>query len=265
MSDEGSPSELSAVTAKVIPELAGKALGPAAEELGKGLVTVSKLVNMALSPVEGVVWGYEQIRGYIVESLSRKLDGTAPEDILSPPANVAVPAIEALRYTGTISELRELFSNLLATAMKSDSQSIAHPAFVDIIKQLSVDEAKILSSIVVNKRYPLLCEAHYDDKDPESTYEYLYPEFTSLCRKACVEFEENSKSYLGNLQRLNIFEIRHSGIEELVEKDSGYALRPYDDVMAYELSASRSEALYVTSFGQQFLKACVIQHDKKAI
>lgn len=34
---------------------------PAFKEIGKGLETVAKSVNVALAPLKVVVWGYEQI------------------------------------------------------------------------------------------------------------------------------------------------------------------------------------------------------------
>lgn len=48
-------------------------LQPAAQELGKGLQTLSKTINIALSPISGLVWGYEQIKGYIQPALEKDL------------------------------------------------------------------------------------------------------------------------------------------------------------------------------------------------
>lgn len=171
--------------------------------------------------------------------------------------HIAVPIIESLRYTGSHEELRELFANLLATSMNTSLAPAAHPAFVEVIRQLSTDEAKIINSLPCKSGYPFLCEAVYGENDIHASYEALYPEFKKVCVDANVERLKQVKTYLDNLQRLKILEVRQSGYEELVEKDIGYAIRPYDNSPAYELSESRYEALYVTDFGKQFIQACV--------
>ncbi len=261
MSDMEQSGVQDEVLKKALPDLAVKTLTPAAEELGKGLVTVAKVVNMALSPIEGFVWGYEQIRGFVETNVPKKLKNVPPENIQTPPAHIAVPIIDSLRHTGSLKELRELFASLLATSMNSETAKYAHPAFVEVVRQLSVDEALIIKHLKSEKDYPFLCEAVYEENNIHSSYESLHPEFLKICGKAGVESISQAKTYLDNLQRLKLLEVRHSGYEELVEKGAGYAIRPYDRSPAYELEASRYEALYVTDFGQQFIEACVMARE----
>ena len=253
--DEGEESAKRAA-AKVASELALTTLTPAAEEIGKSLVSVAKLVNVALTPVEGVVWGYDRIRDYVVSSLTKKLRDEPVEEIQTPPAHVAVPLIESMRYAGNIPELREMFLNLLTASMLKGTSEIAHPAFVEIIRQLSTDEARVLSNISSTKYYPVVADVEYGDNDIHSQYEKIYPIFRAICERAGVSNVDQYKTYLDNLQRLNIFELRHSGHEEITEKGMGHAFREYDISPAYELNQSRYEAVYVTSFGQQFILAC---------
>lgn len=68
---------------------------------------------------------------------------------------VAVPIVEAMRYTSHKEELREMFTNLLGAAMNADSID-AHPAFVDIIKQLSPDEGKIIKYLYKDDKQPMM-------------------------------------------------------------------------------------------------------------
>lgn len=72
--------------AKAVPELAVRTLSPAADELGKGLVTAAKVVNIALSPLAGVVWGYEKIQGFVENKVAEKLEGVPSENVQTPPA-----------------------------------------------------------------------------------------------------------------------------------------------------------------------------------
>ena len=120
------------------------AVQPAAKEIGKGLQVVAKAVNAALIPVEGLIWGVEQIRDFVRDRVAKKLEAIPPEDIQQPKAHIAVPAIDALRYTGTEDGLSELYANLLATSMDKATAYRAHPGFVDMIKNMCPDEARIM-------------------------------------------------------------------------------------------------------------------------
>lgn len=92
--------------AKAVAEIVDKvpvykdAIQPAAKEVGKGLQVVAKAVNTALIPVEGLIWGIEKIRDFVRERVAEKLQNVPPEEIQQPKPHIAVPAIEALRYTG---------------------------------------------------------------------------------------------------------------------------------------------------------------------
>lgn len=104
---------------------------PAAQEIGKALQTVAKTVHIALAPISALVWGYEQISEFVGRRVTEKLKNVPPERIQTPSPNVAVPALEALRYTGHSEPLRELFANLLATSLDSETARNAHPSFVE--------------------------------------------------------------------------------------------------------------------------------------
>jgi hypothetical protein len=46
----------------LLPEIYKDLLHPAVKESGEKLVIVAKAVGIALAPLEGAVWGYEQIK-----------------------------------------------------------------------------------------------------------------------------------------------------------------------------------------------------------
>jgi hypothetical protein len=56
----------------------------------------------------------------------------------------AVPAVQALTYSISEAHIRDLFANLLAADMNIDTKSNAHPAFVEIIKEMTPADAKVL-------------------------------------------------------------------------------------------------------------------------
>ena len=101
------------------------ALKPIAKEAGKALGTLGKAVNLVLSPLRGLVWSWEKIEGYLGQTIERILEerGVPSDRVRTPDPDVAVPAIEALRY----SKLRENYAKLLATSMDADTANEAHP------------------------------------------------------------------------------------------------------------------------------------------
>lgn len=244
-------------TKKVLTDAASKALTPAAEEIGKGLLVVAKCVNLALEPLEGVIWSYAKIKSHIVKSVSEKVSHLSPEKIVTPTAHIAVPVIESLRYTGEIEELRNMFSSLLATSMDKDNKHKAHPAFVEVIKQLSVDEARILAELPSVSEYPFICEAVYEINDIHESYQELYPEFAKVIKGIELENVNSTSTHIGNLLRLGVFEIRRATDSSIEAKDLSYSTRPYDTSASVELSESGYEALYVTDFGKQFISVCI--------
>ena len=99
--------------------------------------------------------------------MAQKLKDVPEEKIVSPEPYVAVPALQAISYCMDSEELREMFANLLATAMNADTKDDAHPAFVEIIKQLSPLDAKILKhfNTLENRLLPL-CQIRVQKYSP---------------------------------------------------------------------------------------------------
>lgn len=140
---------------ELLPEIYRDGLKPTVQEVGKGLHTLSKAIHIALSPISAMVWGYERISEYVQSSLEKKLKNTPKENIISPDISIAGPTLEALRFTANKEELREMFSNLLATSMDKETVANAHPSFVEIIKQLSPLDAQNLLLFKSSPSYPL--------------------------------------------------------------------------------------------------------------
>ncbi len=239
----------------VVPEIYKDIISPAAKEVGKGLVTVGKAVNIALAPIAGLVWGYDKIEKYVKTAVEKRLKNKNPDDIQSPPPNIAGPLLESLRFSGYQEDLRELYANLLASSMDKNIASNAHPSFVEIIKQISPDEAKILNVLPRVTRYPQICTAiQKNDKfHPQIrsnlSYKDLRREFTDVCRLAKIEHNELVNSYLDNLRRLLLLEFEQAVGQIGLEIDFNENLVVKNDITEY---------LSVTKLGQQFIKACVI-------
>ncbi len=242
-------------------------LQPAARQLGSGLEVVAKSVNLALSPLSALVWGYEQIRSFLLQEVSQRLSSVAPENIVTPDPAIACPTIEALRYSGCHEELRDMFVNLLGTAMDRSTASSAHPAFVAIIKQLVPDEARIL------RRFgsPLsFCVVHLHIQGTVPGHKITkIVDVHNICdlgTEANCEFPDLVQSYLDNLCRLNLTRIDTEHYPQYCDYECERLLhrRDIEDVIAREKAelldfemTSTNGAISLTSFGTWFKKAVI--------
>jgi hypothetical protein len=252
-----------AAVAKEVP-IYQDALQPAAQEIGKALGTVAKLVNVALAPVSGLVWGYEQIREFTATKVAEKLKDVPPEKIVTPSPNVAGPAIEALRYTGHEESLSEMYASLLATAMNEDTIQKAHPAFVDIIKQLTPDEAKIVRGFTASQTInPLISiKASSPNKTISDGHQIVLRNFSQIGQRAGCEHIHLVPAYLDNLVRMGLCEIPEG---TAYSSDTWYSplinhpeiLSKIEEMRHFNRQTEiKKSVLTITDFGRQFALAC---------
>jgi len=240
---------------------------PAVKQVGKALETVGKAINVALAPVGALVWGYEKCQDFISTKVADKLKDVPPEDIITPKPNVAGPAIEALRYTGHEEELSDLYANLLASAMDKKTASGAHPAFVEIIKQLTPDEARIVTLLRGMRAFPLLNvrETHKDDPEQTKGWREVLSHFSLLGEEAGVEFVGMVPSYLDNLCRLGLIEYLSAGMyytaaniyEPLETHSTVLAIKETIEAKRTMQCEMRRTGFGITELGKQFAKVCV--------
>lgn len=242
------------------------ALQPAAKELGVALLTVAKTVNVALAPISVLIWGYDQIREFAATRLAQKLKDVPQENIVTPDATVAGPALEALKYTGHKEDLAEMYASLLATAMNADTKDSAHPSFVEIIKQLSPDEAKLIAYVKKHAAVqPMINVRSTIGINAAGYYALMY--YTHAVGHAACEQPGKQASYWVNLQRLGLLELKENYI--LSPKDDG--VDRYDEIVQDEYILNlekqiaadgrfvdiRKGAVMMTPFGLQFCDACI--------
>lgn len=247
-------------------------LQPAAKEIGTGLLTVAKTIHIALAPVAGLVWGYDQIRDYVTTSLAEKFKKVPQERLIKPSLMVAGPALEAMRFAGHEPTLRELYANLLATAMDAETASEAHPAFAEILKQLTPDEARILELFTSGWAFPLV-SIEYNFLKPKTGSILLesglsFRNFSLLGKAAGCSYLDLTSSYLDNLCRLGLTEVTTN---QLSAPGTYEPLERHPDILELVLeiesngdkrASFRRKAVFITDLGKQFCNACIIQHDR---
>lgn len=122
-----------------------------------------------------------------------------------PPAHIAGPAIEALRFANEQDELKELYANLLAGAMNSATINHVHPSFVEIIKQLSPEEASLLVSLKTHSEIPLITLRSVE-LGTNKGFDFI-KNFTTLGDEIGIIDFKIKAVYFDNLTRLKIIDI----------------------------------------------------------
>lgn len=276
MSDEENNTEsnidttINAVTnlVKAVP-IYQDAIQPAAKEVGKTLATITKTVNVALAPVRGLVWGYEKIEDFVSTKVSEKLRNTPEKEIVTPKPNVAGPALESLRYTGHEESLRELYANLLAASMDSMTSAGAHPGFVEILKQITPDEAKLLKLFSYHRPFPLL-DVRRESIEAGKGGNDVLVSFSTLGEEAGCEHINLTPSYLDNLCRLGIIEIptfyeymSPNVYDHLENHPTILIVKEQIDKIQNQRCEIQRRGLRVTQLGRQFISICVQDHASK--
>jgi hypothetical protein len=263
--DSGKITEIAQAVATVTEKVPvyQDAIQPAAQELGKGLQLVARAVNSALSPLEGFIWGIDRIRDFVRTKVAEKLRSVPPEDIREPEPQIAVPAIESLRYTGAKEELADMYANLLATSMDVKTALHAHPAFVDMIKNLCPDEARILRFLSSRPLYPIINIKLIQNDN--GSYVIVHRHVSLLGTEAQCQHPFLAANYLDNLVRLGLAEIPEFGhltdeapykrIEE--HRQIKGLLESYNKLTDRRPEVEKLRAM-LTDLGRQFIQACVI-------
>jgi hypothetical protein len=246
----------------LLPEIYRDVAKPAASEVGH---TLGGVVRLALSPLNALVWGYKRIETWLETKIEEKLAGVPKERIVSPPLMIAGPVVQALPFAAHDDELREMFANLLATAMDSATQRRAHPSFVDVIRQITSDEAKVLRKFVSNERQPVV-DLMYTLKNSGGTLPGIRTFALTGFNAGCAR-PDDINVYFDNLHRLGILAWSPFG-SFLVLREDHYPQLENHEIMSAAKKRLEANPLVertyfdrkyveVTEYGREFIAACV--------
>jgi hypothetical protein len=120
----------------------------AGNNLGQALVRVTNVIKNLSLILEPINFAGEKARiyfqGKFQQDIGEKVAKIPEEDIVEPKASIAGPVLQGLTFTHEEQSLKDMYLNLLATAMDGRVATTAHPAFVEIIKQLDGKDAALV-------------------------------------------------------------------------------------------------------------------------
>ena len=168
---------------------------------------------------------------------------------------LAYPMVEAASLEED-ETLQALWANLMTNAMDPQYAETIHPSYIDIIRQLSADEAKIVNELMTIQSYPtlfvmdtiVLQEAYAQ----AITYGKLDYSFKTFVEKLPIKYPARALAYLDNLFRLIILDCVTDEVSPQVF--SPIQQEPNTQV---RVNLVRAESIFVTEYGRGFIDACI--------
>lgn len=241
----------------LLVEIYGDLAKPGVRQVGKALDTVLGLGNTILWPI---IFANERSRIFLeknLENFRKRLEKVPEERVISVAPEIGVPIAEKLAYVGD-AKLAELYISLLAKASNADTVSEAHPSFVNVINNLSPDEAQLLEHFVTETDLEFVMAKW---KEPTS-YQIAGDLLIAKERFSGLMFPQNAPAYISNLAGLGLVSVHHdrsihdsklySAIEEYWVAQFPASLAPSPQ---HRLVLERG-VLSITKFGSQFISAC---------
>lgn len=182
-----------------------------------------------------------------------------------PPPEIVGPSIQALEYKVFDDEISDLFSKLIATSMDVGKKNSVHPAFVDIIKQMTSDEARIIRLFSKERYQPALSIS----EDLDISNKMVSKNFNLVAIDAGCDLPEKFKAYLENLERLGLIYIMGDQVKRPPSriKNTDYSrlenslkviMQEYREKNQYEGEFHITRKLFdTTRLGKDFIDACV--------
>jgi hypothetical protein len=251
------------------------AIAPSAKPFGSALETIVRGINAALLPLRGFAWGVERLEEFVTSSVDPKLRMIPPDKRRPPNPNIITPALIAVRFTEEEPDVQEMFAKLIASSTDERVADRAHPAFVEIIKQLTSDEAKLLLAIGPGRRVPLLhMERHqYDEKGDHLGGYAVRKNLSRFGYTAGCKHPEQIATYINNLVRLGLLErlavnTFYNDAEHLyreIENDPNVVTLKavFEEQGKYRVIFIRS-GTEIMPLGQDFYKVCVQPYEERA-
>src|SRR6267143_429631 len=242
----------------LLKEIYGDLAKPGVTQAGKALGTVLGLGNTILWPLMLLNERAKITLEKNLEQYREELNKVPPAQISEVPPELGVPIAEKLGYV-TDEQLSDLYINLLAKASTTDFSHTAHPSFVNVINNLSPDEALLLQHVTNDLPF---VEARLKKKSANE-WRTLAALITGLERTAKLSFPENCVAYFSNFEGLGLINIRHDLYiadppqYEKLEKYYRPILEcvPHDKEM-WEFMFERGK-IEVTPYGELIISACL--------
>lgn len=241
----------------VLTEAYKDLLSPTLQPIGQIVSYIPRAIRVAAfgKLEKWIVNGENNIKN-ASNAIAEKLKDVPTDKLTDTEPYIVIPAIQQLSYCQDNEVLRNLYANLIASSMIIDKKPLVHPAFVDIIKQLTPDEAKFLDKLEPNiSIFNPLFRIYLTTNTSNS----VAINFCTDIAYNLLDYPQEIATYLNNLERLNIINIINKDIgkrekESLMLELFCKFLEPANE--GYSYKAYHFDYFKLTTFGLNFIKTC---------
>ncbi|MGB5943553.1 MAG: DUF4393 domain-containing protein [Leeuwenhoekiella sp.] len=234
---------------------------PGVQKLGNALGTVLEFSTSFLLPVKLLNEKFKLNFEKRLNEYKEKLEQIPEDDICEVNPQVGTPIVDKLSYT-TNEEIADLFTSILARASSKKTVNFAHPAFIQMIERLSVDEARIIKHLSQENYLP--CFSFNMHLKNNGGYLKLITNATGLEEIVEFLFPSNIDVYIQNLLSLGVLDLNpkepllnvHDDFYDKMFKRVDKLESKYNNENDVERFEKLKGLIFVTEFGRTFIKAC---------
>ena len=208
---------------------------------------------------------FEAYIDMIMDILNSKLGETPEDNLQMPNGEVLFPIAQGIENKVEQPELQKVYATLFKNASSVDGAKYVHPAFAEIISQLSLDEIRIMESLVNSATMAWPVVDVIDDSSMPQAYHPILTNFTiiGLCS---INHKNRIGVYIDNLQRLNLIYIPESSklvddsvYEPLMDPGSYKPFIPHTRYHKHTHLSFNKRSFRLTNLGLHFKRACFDQ------
>lgn len=258
---EGVIENIAENTGGVVSKAYDDVVHPTAAAVGAMLSYPFRGIRVLCGKYEKWLINGEESLHIVGEAVHKKMEKVPPEKQCVPDAYVAIPTIQQICLAQDSEDLREMYTNLLVSSMNTDTKHKVLPSYVNIIGQLSPDEARLLRYMSEKVNIPALevrASLSEDKKEEFVTSKDCYVEISD----GIIEISDNLNSYIENLQRLKLIKLEKD--RYLVNKTEEYnkLIQNFkdeakeDSFLKDKYLSFQKEILKITLFGIEFNMIC---------
>lgn len=207
---------------------------------------IQAFAERRLGPALRRVLRLEEAAEVAATETAARLADVAAEDLVDPAPAVAAGVVVALQTRAEEPELRAMFAELLANACRRDRAGGVRLAFVEVLRQLEPEDARLLRVMTLPDDADHFIRSGDSRELPPEGGRVKSFDFGLKGERGYYEYQRPTAVSIDNLTRLGlIVEDPHNGFW------LGQRSRPQDGGRVSEVRVA------LTSFGEAFTRACV--------
>lgn len=258
------------------------------DPIKEGLTPISKSIGSSVSNTFSTAWELvfggldtklEKVRIKRQQSIeifkneiNTKINEIPKEKLIEGKLHTIGPILDASKFYTEEDTLRNMFSNLLASSVNSDLVHSVHPSFIEIIKQLSPEDAQFLSTLIPGGDYPT---ANFSMLLTENSIENFAQDvfiFNKSIDSITLDYCNTTATYINNISRLGLVTIKYTEWISSFDYDIFESTPCFKELetkiknMYHTSNNSKFQSakpyiekghLYLTTLGNNFLKTCI--------